>query len=284
MPKGIYDRTAVAAKSPAASNPILTVNSKAKIVETPAEASARIAERFEILEVLTDACLLGNTRSLIVSGPAGLGKSYTVEDKLKIWDSAEKNHTIIKGYIKATGLFKLLYDYRQAEQVIVFDDSDGLFFDQDCLNLLKAVCDTTERRRVSWQSEATFVSENDGEIIPKRFDFNGSIIFITNLDFDLLIGKGHKLAPHLQAMVSRSHYIDLSLKTRQDFLIRIGQVVKQGLLDNLKQQEMMDVVQFIEDNSEKLRELSLRMAIKIGHLRRAGGDWMKIARITCCRQ
>ena len=171
------------------------------IRETPAQIDARISERFEVMSVLTDSCLRGDTRSLIISGPAGLGKSFEVEKKLAKWDPQEKNHTIVKGYIKATGLFKLLYDYRQSNQVLVFDDADSLYFDQDCLNILKSVCDTTERRRVSWQSEAVFVSENDGEIIPRKFDYNGAIIFITNLDFDALISKGHKLAPHLQAMV-----------------------------------------------------------------------------------
>jgi hypothetical protein len=48
-----------------------------------------------------------------------------------------------------------------------------------------------------------------------------------------MIERGHKLAPHFTAMVSRSHYIDLAMKTNRDYLVRIRQVVNQGLLSNI---------------------------------------------------
>lgn len=251
--------------------------------ETDAEIEQRIADRFEILDVLAEACVVGNSRALIVSGPAGLGKSYTVEKRLTDWDPNELQHTIVKGYVRATGLVKLLYQFRHPGNVIVFDDADAIFFDDVSLNLLKAVCDTTERRRVSWLSENKLLDEDSAELIPRSFDFEGTIIFISNYDFDAMIDKGHKLAPHLQAMVSRAHYIDLAMKSRRDYLVRIRQVVKQGLLSHLTEAQSADVVAFIEGNHDKLRELSLRMAIKLGGLRKQGGDWQKIARITCCR-
>ena len=127
---------------------------RSNVVEFPAVAEsedqveARIAERFDILETLTEACISGNSRALVVSGPAGLGKSYTVEQKLSQWDPNGVNHIIIKGYVRATGLLKTLYSYREAGQVVVFDDADAIFFDDVSLNILKAVCDTTERRQL----------------------------------------------------------------------------------------------------------------------------------------
>jgi hypothetical protein len=251
--------------------------------ETDAEIEQRIADRFEILDVLTEACVVGNSRALIVSGPAGLGKSFTVEKRLADWDPNELQHTIVKGYVRATGLVKLLYQYRHANNVLVFDDADAIFFDDVSLNLLKAVCDTTERRRVSWLSEGKLVDDDSAELIPRSFDFEGSIVFITNYDFDAMIDKGHKLAPHLQALVSRAHYIDLAMKSRRDYLVRIRQVIRQGLLSHLSEPQRNDVIAFIEGNHDKLRELSLRMAIKLGALRKQGGDWEKLARITCCK-
>jgi len=251
--------------------------------ETDAEIEQRIADRFEILDVLTEACVVGNSRALIVSGPAGLGKSFTVEKRLADWDPNELQHTIVKGYVRATGLVKLLYQYRHANNVLVFDDADTIFFDDVSLNLLKAVCDTTERRRVSWLSEGKLVDDDSAELIPRSFDFEGTIIFISNYDFDAMIDKGHKLAPHLQALVSRAHYIDLAMKSRRDYLVRIRQVIRQGLLSHLSEPQRNDVIAFIEGNHDKLRELSLRMAIKLGALRKQGGDWEKLARITCCK-
>jgi hypothetical protein len=252
-------------------------------VETDDQIEQRIAERFDILDILTESCISGLSRALIVSGPAGLGKSYTVEHRLRDWDPNELQHTIVKGYVRATGLVKLLYQYRHPGQVIVFDDADTIFFDDTSLNLLKAVCDTTERRRVSWLSEGKLVDDESAELIPRSFDFEGTIIFISNYDFDAMIDRGHKLAPHLQALVSRSHYIDLAMKTRRDYLVRIRQVISMGLLSHLTIDEQADVITFIECNHESLREMSLRIAIKIGALRKQSKDWEKIARITCCR-
>ena len=279
MPRGIYARKP---KNDAADR-FSSVRVVYEKPETDAEIDARIAERFEILDILTEATTVGNSRALIVSGPAGLGKSYTIEKRLADWDPSEHNHTIVKGYVRATGLVKLLYQYRNEGQVIVFDDADSIFFDDISLNLLKAVCDTTERRRVSWLSEGKLLDDETAELIPRSFDFNGAIIFISNYDFDAMIERGHKLAPHLEALVSRSHYIDLAMKTRRDYLVRIRQVIRQGLLGDLSMAERSDVILFIEQNAEKLRELSLRMAIKLGALRKQSKDWQKMAKITCCR-
>lgn len=252
--------------------------------ETDQDIAARIADRFDILELLTESCIVGEVRSLIVSGPAGLGKSYTVEHRLHAWDPDEVNHRIVKGYVRATGLIKMLYRYREYGQVLAFDDADNIFFDDVSLNLLKAVCDTTERRRVSWLSEAILVDDETGDMIPKSFDFHGSVIFISNYDFDAMIERGHKLAPHLQALVSRSMYIDLEMRTRRDFIVRIEQVVKDGLLPNHTKDEVQDVLDFIHEYADDLRELSLRIAIKIGIIRKQSADWRRIAWVTCCKK
>lgn len=251
--------------------------------ETDDQIDQRIAERFQILNLLTISCMAGDSRSLIVSGPAGLGKSYTVENALADWDPDGYNHSIIKGYVRATGLVKMLYQYREMGQVLVFDDADTIFFDDTSLNLLKAVCDTTEQRRVSWLSEGKLIDDSSGEIIPRSFDFDGTVIFITNYDFDAMISKNHKLTPHLNALISRSHYIDLSMKTRRDYLVRIRQVIRSGMLSDLSETQREDVINFIENNHSRLRELSLRMAVKIGNLRKMNVEWEKLAYVTCCK-
>lgn len=255
--------------------------------ETDEEIDTRISERFDILEMFANYAVAGDVRSLIVSGPAGLGKSYTVDRALAQWDPNGVNHTVIKGYVKATGLYKMLYQHRFAGQVIVFDDADTIFFDDTSLNMLKAVCDTNETRRVSYLAEFAMFDEETSEKLPRSFEFNGTIIFITNLDFDDLIARGHKLAPHLQAMVSRSHYIDMAMKTKRDYLVRIKQVVRAGLLSNrgLSQSDQEDVLKFIDKNQDSLRELSLRMALKVGDVRKMNKieKWETIARVTCCK-
>jgi hypothetical protein len=276
-------RAAEAAKNHKAINRLIQPASL--VQETDEQIFEKLNDRFSILEMMTKAAVAGEARAVIVSGPAGLGKSYTVEQELAAWDPNEINHTIIKGFVRATGLYKTLYNYREAGQVIVFDDSDSIFYDDVALNLLKAVCDTTEKRRVSWLTEGVMIDEESGERLPRGFEFNGTIVFITNLDFDALIDRGHKLAPHLQALMSRAHYIDLAMKTRRDYVVRIKQVLDQGLLkkSGLTPAQERDVVDFIEANTDKLRELSLRMALKLGAIRKIGDTWMKVAKVTCCK-
>jgi hypothetical protein len=285
VPKAGYRKTVAAVARQTGSDMLQKVVPMVVVQnETDEEIEARLAERFDILSELTDAAIKGHSRALVVSGPAGLGKSYTVEEKLQDWDPDSVNHTIVKGYVRPTGLYRLLYQHRMASQVIVFDDADAIFFDDVSLNLLKAVCDTTERRVVSYMSEKIMVDEDEAVTIPKSFEFKGTIIFITNLDFDQMIEKGHKAAPHMQALVSRSHYIDLAMKTRRDYMVRIKQVVKQGLLGKMPKAQQDDVMAFLDKNQDKLRELSLRMAIKVAAIRKLDKpNWMAMAKATCCK-
>jgi len=253
--------------------------------ETDEEIEDKLNERFGILKTITKAAVEGQVPALIVSGPAGLSKSYTVEKVLEEWDPTETRYTIIKGYVRATGLFKALYQNRLKGQVLVFDDADSIFFDDTSLNFLKAVLDSTERRRVSYLSEYKMYDEENATIIPSTFEFEGTCIFITNYDFDAMIARGHKLAPHLQALVSRAHYVDLAMKTRRDYLIRIRQVIDEGLFaeKSMSKKEINDVMAFIETHVDRVRELSLRTALKIGAIRKFDTDWEKVARVTILR-
>ena len=124
----------------------------------------------------------------------------------------------------------------------------------------------------------------EGEKLPTSFEFEGSVIFITNLDFDRLIGAGHKLTPHLEALVSRSHYLDLAMKSRRHYLIRIKQVVAEGMLKDMGINGMDETIlmSYIHTNADKLRELSLRMVVKLATLMKMSrSQWEKIAKTTC---
>jgi hypothetical protein len=251
--------------------------------ETDQQIAERLEERFTVLDILVEASITGDARALIVSGPPGVGKSFTVEQHMREYDPAGDVHTIIKGFVRASGLFKTLYNYRHPGNVIIFDDADSVFFDDNSLNIIKSVCDTTGTRRVSWLSEYEFI-DAEGEAIPNTFEFEATVIFITNLDFDFLVDRNHRLAESLKALMSRAHYLDMSMKTRRDYLVRIKTVVEAGLLGDFSVQERSEIMGFIEANYLKIRELSLRMAIKVGHLRKSSpSNWKRIALLTTCK-
>lgn len=251
-------------------------------VETEAQIRAKLDERFAALSLMTEAAVAGEVRSFVISGPAGLGKSYGVTQTL---ERENPYYTIVRGYVRPTGLYKTLYEYRAPGSVVVFDDADAIFGDEAALNLLKAACDTTRRRVLSWLTE-TKMEDEAGDRLPTSFEFEGTIIFITNYDFDEMIDRGSKLSPHFNALISRSMYLDMKMKNKKDYLIRIKQVVEMGMLRNegLSESAEKSIVDFVEKHQDSLRELSLRMVVKVASLYKSHpAKWQNLARVVCCK-
>jgi predicted AAA+ superfamily ATPase len=257
-------------------------------VETDEEIIERIRERFEILDEMTKAATNGDIRAMIVSGPPGVGKSYGVEqiiEKACLFDQIAGKRLraeVVKGSATPIGLYQALYKYSDPNCVLVFDDCDSILLDDVCLNLLKGALDSGKKRKISWLSESSTLRR---EGIPDQFEFNGSVIFITNLKFDTM--KSQKLRDHLDALQSRCHYLDLTLDTMRDKVLRIKQIAKDGELfadmdlDTIAQDE---IIEFLDINKEKLREMSLRMAIKVGQLRKSFPlRWKQMAQTTCMK-
>jgi hypothetical protein len=166
--------------------------------------------------------------------------------------------------------------------VLVFDDCDSILLDDVALNLLKGALDTGKKRKISWLSDSSVLRR---EGIPDSFNFNGTVIFITNLKFDKM--KSQKLRDHLDALQSRCHYLDLTLDTMRDKILRIKQIANDGQLfeeyefDTETQEEIID---FMTHNSTRFREMSLRMAIKIADLRKSFPlKWKAMAEVTCMK-
>jgi hypothetical protein len=261
---------------------VLPVANAPVIDETDEQIEKRIATRFDAFDGLVDDVIEGTITGMIVSGPPGMGKSHPVEQKLK---RADCGYQIVKGHSSAKALYELLYNYSDEGNIIVFDDCDSIFGDEKALNMLKSALDTTETRVLSWLTSGPFGGEPLEGAAPQSFVFKGSIIFITNLDFDGMIAKGNRIAKHLEAIISRTHYVDLMIKSRRDLMVRIKQVVRDTtMLSFLNQIEKNDVMQFMDREQPNLRECSLRTVLKVATLRQSGKDnWIDIAKITCCK-
>jgi hypothetical protein len=260
----------------------------AETTETDEEALDRIAKRFEILDQMTDAVANGVVRGLIVSGPPGVGKSFGVEKVLEEYDMMTKlsnqapRTEIVKGSMTPIGLFQTLYNNSAAGNILVFDDCDSVLFDEVCLNMLKAVLDSGKKRTISWKSESVALRR---EGIPDRFEFKGGCIFITNVDFENVRSK--KIKDHLAALMSRCHYIDLEMGSVSDRFLRINQIVRDGMLEeyNFGEDGNKEVVEFMVDKANRLREISLRMVLKVADLKQMSPDtWKDLAETTCMKR
>ena len=261
---------------------------KPTVVETDDEAMDRIRERFDILHEMTKATVSGDIRAMIVSGPPGVGKSYGVETEIEkacLFDKLAGKRLraeVVKGSATPIGLYQTLYKYSDANSVVVFDDCDSILLDDVALNLLKGALDSGKKRVISWLSESSALRR---EGIPDRFEFKGSVIFITNLKFDKM--KSQKLRDHLDALQSRCHYLDLTLDTMRDKLLRIKQIAKDGVLFadyDFNEYAQYDIIDFMHVNKERLREVSLRMALKIADLRKSfPNNWKRMSETTCMK-
>jgi hypothetical protein len=258
--------------------------------ETDDEIKARLRERFNILDDMTKAVKAGKVRAMIVSGPPGIGKSFGVEKVLGKHDLMAnvagneklKKYEVVKGAMSALGLYSKLYQFSDSKNILVFDDCDSVLLDDLSLNILKAALDSGNKRMIHWNTDSHMLHR---EGVPNSFEFKGGAIFITNIKFENV--KSKKLRDHLEALESRCHYLDLTIDTEREKVLRIKQIVEDGMLDkyDLPEEGKAEVLEFIETNKKKLRELSLRMVLKIADLRVSFPDrWQSIAGMTCMRR
>jgi hypothetical protein len=258
---------------------------------TDDEIMERLRTRFNILDDMTRAVKKGDVRAMIVTGPPGVGKSFGVEKVLAkhdvfatvAQDEKLKKYEVVKGAMSAIGLYSKLFEYSDKKSILVFDDCDSVLLDDLSLNILKAALDSSKKRMIHWNTDSRLLRS---EGVPNSFEFKGGAIFITNIKFDNVRSK--KLRDHLEALESRCHYLDLTIDTEREKILRIKQVVSEcGMLDDYEftDLEKQVLIDFVDDNKKKLRELSLRTVLKIADLKKSmPANWRAVAEVTCMRR
>lgn len=296
----------------ASSSPLSHFTPDENLDESDEDIKARIAERFEILGNMTTEIAQGTIKGLVVYGAPGVGKSFGVEralekdslvDKLAFdpnvsggdpnreqrvyvdgeWKTVFRpRYKIIRGNITANGLYKTLFEYNSARDVLVFDDTDVVLQDENCLTFLKVALDTTEKRILHWIN-----SNNRSDALPNSFEFKGSVIFITNLNFERVIASNFsKLSPHLEAIMSRCLYLDLTIESVREKLLRIEHVARDlGMLKKtgLDDDQINEVMDFVHSNADRFRELSLRKVLQLADIRKMRYNWQRVAELTVLR-
>jgi hypothetical protein len=246
------------------------------------EIYVEVEDRFKVMEEMALSTALGINPAVYFSGAAGVGKSTTVMNTIE--SLGLERVKVVKGKVSSFGLYSLLHEYRHEGSVIVFDDSDSIFDDEDKLNILKAVTDSSDVRTVSWIT-SKIATDSEGEELPAEFDFKGSIIFLTNYDIYAEASSGSKMSVHFKALISRSFVLDLAMPTKTHYLARIKHVLFDCIPDSVYNAEVkQDMYDFMVDEQDTLRELSLRMLKKMSvMIDTYGAEWKQKSKILLCK-
>ena len=141
---------------------------------------------FKKMDGYVKMVIKGVNPSLILCGAPGVGKTYHVRQTLKnAGYIEEKNLFTIKGKCTPRRLYLALYDYKDKGDILLIDDADSLVgpkAPEDCINILKGALDSTSENegRLITYGVAGKITDDDGNELPKRFYYNGSVIIITN--------------------------------------------------------------------------------------------------------
>lgn len=245
------------------------------------ESRFSINERFGFVSDMVTMLANGAQSSVVVTGPGGLGKSFTVSQTLtalgfkdvSVLDDiaagtilkSTKTFRVIKGYSTPKGLYRTLYENKDG--VIVFDDCDSVLKDPTSLNLLKGALDSYSRRIISWRAD---IKDED---LPTTFEFKGRVVFISNLSSSNID----------QAIITRSMSVDLSMTTKQK-IERMQHLLSSGeFMPEFDKTIKTDAMSLIERLQDKVKELSLRTLIQVTKIREsAGKNWANLAEYTIC--
>jgi hypothetical protein len=213
---------------------------------------------FGNLERLTKMVGRGIQPSLVITGMAGVGKTHLVKETLKqmgLKESYDFEH--FKGKATAAGLYLTLY--ANSDKIVVLDDCDSVFKDDDAVNILKAALDSYDTRQISYISSKPLKDEF-GEPVPARFEFTGKVIFISNINQSKLD----------EAIRSRSFVADISMNTEQMFT-RMEQLLPtmESRIPLAAKQQALDVMKALHAKYDGV-DINLRSFIKASRIAAMG--------------
>ena len=219
-------------------------------------------EQLSNLEDLVKLTIAGSSNACFVAGKGGVGKTFNVEETLAglgLRDGAGYFKTT--GSTSAAGLYGLLYKHR--EEILLFDDSDAVFKDQDSRNILKAATDTKKVRKLVWMKRGSNVvhpddmdtDDIDAGKVPSFFEFTGKILFISNLKIDKLDPDG--------ALRTRGFMIDISPTDTEiyDFMEKIADRIPLNDGLTLSLEERTNTIAILRKGTSK-QEANLRKLVR----------------------
>jgi len=191
---------------------------------------------FDELEDLVQMIASGFSKSLVITGMGGIGKTYHVTEGprslLKTLGQAGGKWELITA--PSASMFSFYKDcYLMRDKIIVWDECDELFLDKEIMTSLKGMLDTSGDNYLSYSkgtesmvgktldqikdacdevdmelADGKTIGPGKGEVkLPSKFQFTGSMVFISNMKIE----KFRKVDSG-GALMSRSLFLDIYLE------------------------------------------------------------------------
>ena len=206
-------------------------------------------ETYRDLEMYVDAFSNGHLSLLFVYGPPGVGKSWTMRERV-----GDRAFTI-NGTASPFGIYVAAYHHR--DEPIVLDDIDGLTANPQGVRLLKALGQTDREKTVSWQTQAAALER---ENIPKSFKTQSPIAILAN---------SHFASVDAQALEDRGHVIVFAPTP-----VEVHQKAARWFWD----QEVFD---FVADHLHNMVRHSFRTYVTASERKKAGLPWQSAVLDRC---
>jgi hypothetical protein len=250
----------------------------------------RLEKQLEAVYQMAGMLAKGQSKSMIVTGAPGLGKTRTIRQALTDARLVEGKHfRIVKGAITPKALYRALYETNG--QILVLDDADEVLSNRNAQNILKTALDSNDPRMISWETYRTsidngvmslFIGDRVHRVpdLPGTFQYRGRMIFVSNIP----------LKDFPEALQSRSYLLEVDAPF-QEKIEHICQVIEDmtpipvailGVtgweVERKDKAARIAMKEFFVLHGKELKEVSVRTLEKAEALQKAyPNGWQKLA-------
>lgn len=236
---------------------------------------SKVVDTYQTVQEMTEMFVMNKdsiSRGLLISGNAGMGKTHYVQAAFEATGQKNRVQYVKASSLSSAAMFCILHASSKPGKIVVFDDTDLIHKSSQevatILDLLKGATEPTMGERIlSWHRATTnplMVQLN----VPASYDFQGTIVWITN---DSIEDMRKKAKGHWNAISSRFTQIEAWFNDQEKIEYTLHLIAEENILGdkctvrkNGWSKEVVDnVCEYMRTNYRQLRDITPRVALKI---------------------